>query len=111
MNYHKDIIGYQNIIEKKLESFGWSLIKREVYKEDYWFLEMWTIQSKLNSFGNKLFLMFEYDDIFYSVAVSKAEPQEHHKTKWESRLYLKRGFEKNLIEFLSNLNDLRIEFD
>ncbi len=104
MKYHKNLIGYQNIIERKLESFGWSLINREVYKEDYWFLEMWTIQS----FGTKLFLMFEYDDIFYSVAVSKDEPQEHHKTKWESRLYLKRGFEKNLIEFLSNLNDLSI---
>ena len=102
----------KKFIKYVLKKFGYALVNirnKNIYNQDNWFVELWTIKSTWSPSDFELFLMFEHDGSFYSVAISNDMPKNHHETKWKGRLFLKRKFERDLPEFLEILNFLRTE--
>ncbi len=100
-----EIKPYQGKLRGLLLERGWSIEQEQVFQKHLWFLEMWTLLSVWAPAGLQIFLTFEFDDQFYSVATSVERPHDHHETAWQSRLYLKRGWERELLDDLDALRN------
>ena len=105
-----EIVGnYQPALEEALAIHGWSIKDRKSYTNHLWFIELWCLQSQWSPTDLQVFLMFEDDEIFCSAAITLEEPLEHHSTDWKARLYLKRGWEQKMVNFVAALNAIRDE--
>ena len=98
---------FQPRLREELDRHGWTIHRAESFENDWWFLETWELRSVRSPTDFTLFLTFEFDDLFYTVAVSLEEPTNHQTTNWKARLYLRRGWEREISEFLAELDILR----
>ncbi len=98
---------YQVKLRDVLMEHGWTIEQAELFQNDLWFVDMWRLVSLWSPAGLPIFLTFEFDDHFYSVAASVEQPHDHRETDWKSRVYLKRGWERDLPVFLDDLDALR----
>jgi hypothetical protein len=98
---------FQSHLRSLLQERGWSIAKVEPSVDHPWFLETWTLHSIWSPTDTTLYLVFEHDDSFHWVALSQSEPLDHLSTPWEGRLYLKRGWERDIPDFLQTLDTIR----
>lgn len=98
---------FQPVLQKLIEQNGWSITQRESCSNDLWFLEIWTITSQWSPQGLRCYIVYEYDEHFQWAALAEQRPIDHYTTHWETRLYLKRGWERDIPTFLSVLEHLR----
>jgi hypothetical protein len=100
---HSIVQHYQPMLRTALEARGWQIDQAEC-PNDLWCVDAWTLTSVWSPVGAQVFLAFEFDGDFYSVAVSREELRGHHDTQWFSQLYLKRGLERFLPLFLDDID-------
>lgn len=102
------IRGYQPRLREELAERGWSVERTDdEHIDPPWYLEVWRLTSTWSPAGFRLYLVFEFDDLFYSVGASIELPVDHHSTDWRCRLYLGRHWENGIEDFLLQLDHLR----
>ena len=111
----------RNELMKRLPGYGWEIKHIEEWASDNldWFIiERWQIESTWSPKGKAAFITFVIDpqaDIytgnrwksFYAVKASLQPPVTCGARENEVELYLHRGWETHLTEFMEGLNSLR----
>jgi hypothetical protein len=102
------ITDFQPKLRAVLANQGWAIEHEQPWRNDQWFLAIWTVRSHSSPAIVQLYLTFEFDDHFCWVAIAADEPHDHVSTCWRGeRLYLKRNWERDLPAFLATLDHLR----
>jgi hypothetical protein len=96
---------YQPMLREALQARGWSIKCVECPKIGC--TEAWQLTSTWSPVGAQVFLLFEEDDHLCWIAAANEEVYEHIDTMHLNRLYLKRGIERNLPQFLAAVDALR----
>lgn len=93
------------MLYKALAARGWQI--ESIQCPTIWCVDAWQLTSTWSPPGVQVLLLFEHDDHLCWVA---ARPHELHgqiDTLNLSRLYLKRGIDRDLPQFLASLDALR----
>lgn len=111
----------RNKLMKQLPGFGWDIKHVEDWSSrnlDWFMLEQWQIESTWSPKGKAAFVTFVLDPqtnlfagnrwkSFYAVKASVQSPFTWGTRENEVELYLHRGWEMRLPEFMQGLNSLR----
>ena len=104
-------------LEAALLSNGWRIEDREAITSEWWADEIWTIEAVWRPVGFKLFLTFLVDlmqsgprrpgEEVSSISCSLIRPRSRAEATDGPLINLRPSWEKNLPDFLSNLNEIR----
>ncbi len=97
---------YQPMLRDVLEARGWLI--RSVACPNLWCSEAWQLTSTWSPSGPLVHLLFEYDDHLCWVAATLNELHGQIDTLHLSRLYFKRGIERDIPQFLNDVDKLRM---
>ena len=104
-------------LEAAILEVGWRVAERDVIITEWWADEIWTIESVWRPVGFKVFLTFLVDPMHSgsrrtgegvsAISCSSIRPQSRADAAVGPTIYLRPSWEKNLPEFLLNIQEIR----
>lgn len=96
-------------LEKAFAERGWKILVVEFTDGNLWWNELWTVESIWAPPGFRIYIAFEFDDVWESLGASTEKPVSHHDTEWQARLYLGKKWKAEFPDFLAELDRIRDE--
>lgn len=96
-------------LEKALAERGWRIQVVEKADDNLWWNELWTLASVWAPAGFRVYITFEFDDVWEWLGAATERPINHHDTTWFARLCLDKTWKAEFPRFIADLNRIRDE--
>jgi hypothetical protein len=96
-------------LEKALAGRGWKIQAVETVDDNLWWNEVWSVESIWAPSGFRVFIAFEFDDVWESLGVATEPPVNHHDTVWRAGLDLDQTWKAEFLSFLADIDRIREE--